>query len=253
MDRVRKWESLTEWPLTVVALVFLFAYATPIAAPRAPDWLLAGSELVVWLAWGSFALDYVVRLWLAPSKWGFVKRNLLDLAVVALPLLRPLRLVRLLALLSILNRTGTRQLRGRVVVYTAGATLLLIIIGALAITDAERGEPGANITTLADGFWWAMTTITTVGYGDRYPVTVTGRFVAGALMVGGIALLGVITATIASWLVQRVSEATEKEEAATRAQVERLAAEVSALRSELRTALNREQESLNRHPSAGGQ
>ncbi len=71
--------------------------------------------------------------------------NLLDLAVVALPLLRPLRLVRLLALLSILNRTGARQLHGRVITYTAGATVLLIVMGALAITDAERGQPGSSI------------------------------------------------------------------------------------------------------------
>lgn len=233
MERLARWENAAEWPLTVTALVFLVAYATPIAAPGAPGWVSEACELVVTIAWVVFAADYFIRLALAPTKREFVKRNLIDLAVVALPLLRPLRLVRLLALLSILNRTGTRELRGRVVVYTAGATVLLITVGALAITDAERSEPGANITTLGDGFWWAMSTITTVGYGDRYPVTVTGRFVAAALMIGGIALLGVVTATIASWLVQRVSEVTETEEAATRVQVDLLTAEVAALRHEL--------------------
>ncbi len=232
-EQLRRWEEAAEWPLTVVALVFLLAYAVPIAITTGPDWLAPTCEVVVWTAWLLFAADYVTRFFLAPRKWSFVTSNLIDLAVVALPLLRPLRLVRLLALLSILNRTGTRELRGRVVIYTAGATLLLITIGALAITEAERGEPGASITTLGDGFWWAMSTITTVGYGDLYPVTITGRFVAAALMVGGIALLGVVTATIASWLVQRVSEVTELEEAATRAQVEQLADELAALRAEL--------------------
>jgi voltage-gated potassium channel len=242
MERLERWETIAEWPLTVTALVFLVAYAAPIAAGGgAPSWLVPSCELVVWIAWAAFAADYVIRFWLAPLKWTFVKSNLLDLAVVALPLLRPLRLIRLLALLSILNRTGTRNLRGRVVVYTAGATVLLVTIGALAITDAERGEPGANITNLGDGFWWAITTMTTVGYGDRYPVTATGRFVAAALMVGGIALLGVITATIASWLVQRVSEVTETEEAATRAQVDVLAAEIASLRDEIRAAQRPEQ------------
>lgn len=222
-----------EWPLTVIALVFLVAYAIPISVPGAPAWLAETCELVVWAAWAVFAADYACRLVLAPGKWRFVKTNLLDLAVVALPLLRPLRLVRLLALLSILNRTGTRNLRGRVAIYTAGATVLAITIGALAVTDAERGEPGANITTLGDGFWWAFTSITTVGYGDRFPVTTTGRAVAVALMVAGIAVLGVVTATIASWLVQRVSEVTETEEAATRAQVEALTEEIAALRAAL--------------------
>jgi voltage-gated potassium channel len=236
MEATKRWEHLTEWPLTAVALVFLAAYAIPIAVPGSPEWVVSSCENLVWATWAIFALDYLVRLSLAERKWKFIKANLLDLAVVALPLLRPLRLVRLLALLSILNRTSTQQLRGRVVTYTVGATALLLVVGALAVTDAERNEPGANIATLGDGFWWAVTTIATVGYGDRYPVTPTGRFVAVALMVCGIALLGVVTATIASWLVQRVAAVTEKEEAATRAQVERLAEEIADLRAQLKLA-----------------
>ncbi len=231
MERLQRWEKITEWPLTAVALVFLAAYAIPIAMPESPIWVAALCENLVWATWALFAADYVVRLVLSPHKWTFIASNLLDLAVVALPLLRPLRLVRLLALLSILNRTSTQQLRGRVVTYTAGATVLLLVVGALAITDAERGQPGANITTLGDGFWWAVTTMATVGYGDRYPVTPTGRFIAVALMVCGIALLGVVTATIASWLVQRVSEVTQREESATRSQVEKLQDEVRELRA----------------------
>jgi voltage-gated potassium channel len=222
-----------EWPLMAVALIFLVGYATPIAVPEIPTWMADLCEGLVWVTWAAFALDYLVRLILTPHRWVFFKTNLLDLAVVALPLLRPLRLVRLLALLSILNRTGSQQLRGKVVTYTAGATALLVIVGALAVTDAERGQPNANITSLGDGLWWTLTTITTVGYGDRYPVTPTGRLVAVALMVCGIALLGVVTATIASWLVQKVSDVTEKEEAATRAQVEHLTSEVAQLKSHL--------------------
>ncbi len=66
--------------------------------------------------------------------------------------------------------------------------------------DAERHAENASITTFRDALWWTLTTMSTVGYGDRYPVTAEGRLVAGLLMVGGIALLGVITGTIASWL-----------------------------------------------------
>lgn len=79
-----------------------------------------------------------------------------------------------------------------------------------------------------------MTTITTVGYGDRFPVTTPGRYIALALMVGGIAVLGIVTATIASWLVQLIEEETEEEEdLATRVQVHSLTQEVRALRAEL--------------------
>lgn len=239
MERLERWEELAEWPLTVTALVFLIAYAIPIALPDAPGFFVSACEIVVWLTWATFVLDYLVRLVMAPAKSSFVKSNLLDLAVVALPLLRPLRLMRLLALLSILNRTGTRQLRGRVVLYTAGATALIVTLGALAVTDAERGEPGANIINLGDGFWWAFTSITTAGYGDFYPVSVTGKCVAVALMVAGIALIGIVTATMASWLIQRVSEVTETEEAATRAEVDRLAEEVASLRITLEAQFQR--------------
>lgn len=222
-----------EWPLMATAVVFLIAFGAPIAFPDEAEWITRLCENVVTAAWVIFALDYFVRLVMATDKWRFIRSNLLDLAVVVLPFLRPLRLIRLLALLSVLNRAGTRNLRGRVVAYTAAATALLIVISALAITDAERNERGASITNLGDGFWWAISTITTVGYGDTYPVTVTGRFIAAGLMIGGIAVLGVVTATIASWLVQRVAQVSETEEAATRSQVDELRAELADLRTRL--------------------
>jgi len=73
--------------------------------------------------------------------------------------------------------------------------------------------------------------MTTVGYGDRYPVTDTGRMVAAGLMVSGIALLGVVTATFASWLIERVSEVDEAAQAATRADIAALSAQVAELRA----------------------
>lgn len=99
--------------------------------------------------------------------------------------------------------------------------------------DAEQDHPGANITGYADAVWWASTTVTTVGYGDRYSVTGAGRAVAVALMVGGIALLGVVTATIASSLVARIAAADEVAQAATQQDVAALAAQVAALRDQL--------------------
>jgi voltage-gated potassium channel len=232
--RLDAWERRTEWPLTGTALVFLAAYALPIAVPAVSDQVKLACEVVTWVAWAIFIIDYVARLAIAPDPRAFVRTNLLDLVVVVLPLLRPLRLVRLLSLVAVLNRVGARNLRGKVVTYAVGGTFLLVLLGALAITEAEAGEAGASITDLGKGFWWALTTITTVGYGDLYPVSITGRFVAAAMMIGGIALLGVVTATIASWLVQRVEEAGEMEQLATQRQVEELAIEVRALREELR-------------------
>ena len=233
MTRIEAWERRTEWPLSIAALAFLLAYGLPIAAPDIPHAARTSCEVVVTVIWVAFAVDYLVRLALSPARARFVRRHLLDLAVIALPILRPLRLLRLVALIGILNRTGSSTLRGRVVTYVIGGTTLLVTCGALAVTDAERSQPQANITNLADGFWWAISTITTVGYGDRYPTTTTGRFVAVALMLGGIALLGVVTATLASWLVERVTTAVDDDQTLTRAHVEDLASEVRQLRAEL--------------------
>ena len=76
-------------------------------------------------------------------------------------------------------------------------------LGAIAVLDAEQDADGANITTFGDALWWASTTVTTVGYGDRFPVTTSGRLVAVALMLVGIAAIGAITAGVAAWLVSR--------------------------------------------------
>jgi hypothetical protein len=95
-------------------------------------------------------------------------------------------------------------------IYVAGGTSLPALCAALAVLDAERSSPDANISDFGDAIWWAVTTMTTVGYGDHYPVTAAGRLVAFGLMIGGIALLGTVTVTLACWLVETV--AAEKEQ-----------------------------------------
>ncbi len=206
-----RWERATEWPLMVAALVFLAAYAVPILDPNLPTWLLNLCQWLSWITWAVFVIDLVVRLALADERLRYLVGHWYDVLVIVLPLLRPLRLLRLIPLLSVLNRRAQTRLRGRVAIYIAGGASLLAFCAALAVLDVERSDPNANITDFGDAMWWAVTTMTTVGYGDRYPVTGVGRLVAFALMVGGIALLGTVTATLASWLVETV--AAEKEQA----------------------------------------
>lgn len=232
-SRRQRWEDGADWPLTITAVLFLIAYAAPILNPDLINPLPVLCRMVTWAAWALFVVDYVARLVLSRERPTFVRANLLDLAVVALPLLRPLRLLRLVTLLSVLNRYAGGSLRGRVAVYVAGSTSLVLFISSLAVLDAERGTKGASITSFGDAFWWAVTTVTTVGYGDRYPVTDQGRFVAGGLMLAGIALLGIVTASFASWLLDKVREVEEHTQAATRADVAALTVEVRALREAL--------------------
>jgi len=225
-----------EWPLMVAALAFLAAYAWPVLQPDLPAGTRQTCVVVAWAAWVIFTVDYLIRVLLAEDRRRYVVRHLYDLAIIALPLLRPLRLLRLVTVVAALNRRAGSSLRGRVAVYVVGATTLLSAVAALAMLDAERGAPDANITSIGDALWWAVTTVTTVGYGDRYPTTSEGRAVAVGLMLAGIALLGVVTATLASWLLDRVREENATERAATVAHVEELMAEVRALRQQVRDA-----------------
>lgn len=231
--RLYRWEQTAEWPLTTASFLFLVAYAWPILDPDlARPWQIT-SDVVAWATWAAFAVDYVVRLALASDRAKFVRTHLLDLAVVVLPMLRPLRLLRLVTVLSVLNRYAGAALRGRVLTFVGSATVLVMMMAALAVLDAERDRPDANITQFGDAVWWSFATVTTVGYGDRFPVTTTGRAVAAGLMLVGIALLGTVTASVASWLVQKVQEVEDESEAATRRDVAALRAEIAALRQEL--------------------
>ncbi len=228
-DRLNKWDHRAEWALAAVALVFLGAYSVEVLLQ--PRGLAQHAvNLVTFLTWAVFAVDYVARLYLAPDRRTWFFRHLIDLAVVLLPLLRPLRLVRLVVLISALQKAVGNAIRGRVVVYTVSGAVLLVYVGALAELQTERGAADTHITNFGDAIWWAITTITTVGYGDIYPVTSTGRFIAVLMMIGGISLVGSITATIASWIVQTVAVEDQAHNAVTAAQISGLHNEIAQLR-----------------------
>ncbi len=236
--RLESWDKAMEWPLTAAALLFFIAYGFEITADlRGTDGLIA--EIVITVTWAVFVVDYVVRLVITENRWRWFYRHLLDLAIVVLPMLRPLRLMRFLTVLAILQRGAGSKLRGRVAIYTVGASALIIVIAALAVLDAEQAT--GNITDFGDALWWAFVTVTTVGYGEYYPVTLMGRLIAVGLMIGGIALIGVVTATLASWIVEKVAdvagEAREKDaarDAATQEHVESLRREIHELKDLVR-------------------
>jgi voltage-gated potassium channel len=233
----RRYEELSQWPLVLLALLFVAAYAWGVLRPDLPHPLLVTLRVVTVVAWPVFLADYVLRLALADHRWRFVRQNWVDGLAVLLPLLRPLRVLSLVRVARVLDRRLTTSLHGRVAAYVTLTASLVVFMASLAVYDAERGAPGASITSYGDAVWWALTTITTVGYGDEYPVTGEGRLVAVLLMVSGIALLGVVTAAVASWFVGRVAEAAQAQDdaddAALLAEVRELADEVRRLRAEL--------------------
>jgi voltage-gated potassium channel len=202
--RIAAWDRRVDWWLTGLAVVFLAAYAWQVLdTSLSPRWH-AVLEVVLTATWVVFVLDYVVRIVLARRRWRFVRTHLLDLVILALPMFRQLRALRVITVISVLNRQLRGDFRGRVAVYVSGSVVLIGFVASLAVLDAERDSPDASITTFGEAVWWTLTTISTVGYGDRYPVTFEGRLVAASLMVTGIALLGVVTASIAAWFVETV-------------------------------------------------
>lgn len=230
------WRRYAEWPLVIAAVLFVIAYSTQVIgniSERDGGFI----EIVVWSTWALFLVDYLANLVLAPKRGRWFIRNLHELVILALPALRPLRLLRLVTLLKVLHGAAGNALRGRIITYVLGSALLLTYAGALAVLDAEEQADGSNISNFGDALWWALTTVTTVGYGDHYPVTVLGRFVAAGLMVGGIAVLGVVTASVASWLIEQVTAETVAEgqaaDAPMLAELARLSAQVERLTAAL--------------------
>jgi voltage-gated potassium channel len=206
MTRVQRWERRSEVPLLLLAVAFLVTYAWPVVHPRIDSQLRTTLGVVSWAVWGAFAVDFAMRILLAENRRDYALRHWYDVALIVLPMLRPLRLLRLLALARVLNRSAAGSLAGQVSTYVVGTAVMAVGLGALAVLDAEQGAPEGNIKTFGDALWWAATTVTTVGYGDRYPVTTQGRFIAVGLMVVGIAMVGAITASVATWMVSHVAQ-----------------------------------------------
>ncbi len=203
--RVAAWEAHSDLPLTVLGVAYLVVYAVQVLATRPGQTAWSVLDAVLWFTWAVFVVDFLARLALARWRLRFVVRHPFDLLVVLAPAFRFLRLLRLVTVVSSLARVLRDDLRGRVGSYLAVSTSLVSFVAALAVYEAERDAPGATITTFGDALWWVLTTITTVGYGDRYPVTVEGRLVAAGLMLGGIAILGTVTAAIATWFLEQIS------------------------------------------------
>jgi voltage-gated potassium channel len=199
-----------EWAIIVLALLVV-----PIVLIEESDlshgWGLAAA-IGNWLVWLGFAAELSFVMTIARRKRAALRAHWLDAAIVVLTmpflpsLLAFLRLARLLRLLRVLRLAmlGTRALGAAHVLatrkgfrYVALATMLLVIVAGAAISIADAEE----FSNVGVGIWWAVTTITTVGYGDVVPQTVGGRLIAGALMFVGIGFVATLTATIASTFI----------------------------------------------------
>lgn len=224
----KTWQRRTHTPLMLASLLYLVAYSWRVIGG------LAGTAYVVMTViilatWALFIIDYLVRLSLARNRWRWFRTHLGTLAIALIPVFRLVLLLQFLTRVPGLRPSAGTRLRTQIMVYGAGAGALLIYIASLAVLEAERLSPDSNIHTFGEAVWWSCVTITTTGYGDYYPVTGGGRLVGVAVMFSGIALSGIITATLASWVLERVARNHDDAEPATRGQMRQLLAKVDAL------------------------
>jgi voltage-gated potassium channel len=227
LDRAARFErfvAVTELPVTLLALLIAPALVLESHAKTAA--LREAARAVNWIVWILFCGEYLAKLALAPDRSRFVRTAWIDALIVVLSAPVPLtgiisgtparviglvRFVRGAAVTALGLRLRVHILRPHRLHYAAVSTGMIIALGALGIFAVEHGV-NDRIQTMGDALWWAVVTATTVGYGDVSPVTAEGRFIAVALMLLGIAFIGVFTATISSYFFDlgRVNQVEER-------------------------------------------
>lgn len=206
-----RWDNATTWPMVILSLVFLVAYSYWILDDQPFQGRVDIAVLLVMVfTYIAFITDFFVRLHLSGKRWRFVRANIIDLTSLLLPLLRPLLLLEYLGRLRWFRHNSGSSVRARIIVYATGSSILFIYVVSLSVYACERHAPGATIVSFGDAMWWAMCTVSTVGYGDVVPVTVPGRMFAVLLMLGGMAIVGAATATIVSAMGERISVASRR-------------------------------------------
>ena len=218
--RLATWRRWTDLPLLVIAVGSLPLLLLEIVADRlsnADQNFLIAVNVLVFIA---FAIDYIVELAVTDNRAKYVRTQWASLLIVisqflallpALGFLGILRGARALRVVGTLSRVigisaaskeqGRKFFKEKAASVAFGISGLTLITSSVAFTIAEDVGEGRRVGSFFDAVWWSASTITTVGYGDIYPVTVAGKIIAVFTMVVGVSTLAVVTARIAQFLV----------------------------------------------------
>ncbi len=211
--RARRVQERFEWPVVVAALL-----TVPLLVVQESDlgdpWTTLAT-IFNWVTWTVFLAEAVVMLAIVPDRRRWLLRHLVDVAVVVVTppfapagwqsgrlfrLVRLLRLVRVLALRRLLSLEGMR--------YAAMVAAGTVIVGGVVFASVEESH---GVSTW-DGVWWAVTTVTTVGYGEIPVESTAGRIIGITIMFVGIGFVALLTAFIADRFINVQIEAEEKED-----------------------------------------
>jgi voltage-gated potassium channel len=243
---LNSFEEAVKWPMLALSVAIIPLLLIPLVVQLSP------AERTVftvadWAVWTLFAAEYFVRLYLSPRRRHFVTHNLLDLALVLVPFLRPLRAMRSLRALRLLRLTvallfvgrgikaSRRALMRHGLAYVLLVAILIIVAGVIIIHEVEPGHPGSKIQGWGDATVWTVETIATAGSETPWPASGTGQFLRVVLVLLGLSLFGLITASLASWFVEVEDEKHDKErQQKLEARLDRLQVTLDALVAERR-------------------
>jgi voltage-gated potassium channel len=164
-----------------------------------------------------FLIDFILGFAIAANKLQFLKWGWIDLisSIPVIDFVRAGRIVRVVRILRVLRGVRVARVMGRYLLRNRAdgtilaaifTSLMLLVLSSVAILQVEKDAAGRNIESPSDALWWAITTMTTVGYGDKFPVTTLGRIIAGSLMVSGVGLFGTLSGFVTSWILNPVEE-----------------------------------------------
>jgi voltage-gated potassium channel len=238
-----KLENFLEGPMLVLSFVWLVLMILEFTSGLSS--FLADVSFVIW---GVFILDYFLKLWLAPRKLAYIRRNWVIGAALLIPALRVFRFARAIRILRVsgtvrglrlarvltsLNRGVTalgRSLGRRGFAYVLALTFLVLLAGAAGMYSFEKDV--GHLKSFGTALWWTAMVLTTMG-SDYFPVTPEGRLLCLGLAVYGFAVFGYVTATVASYFVDREA-ADHRSAVAGAAQIEELKGDIRTLREEIK-------------------
>jgi voltage-gated potassium channel len=194
------WNKCLNLPLAILSLLYfaLYSYGVVYKPQGASLQIVEICNSTIWVI---FAIDIVLKFAARNSLKTFFKSYWLELVALTLPFIRFLRVFRFLLAIRAL-RAINKSRRDKTIFWTLVILPLAWFVGSIAILDAESSSISASIVSFDQALWWSLTTISTVGYGDLYPTTLEGKFIAGILMIFGIALFSAGAGILASWVLQ---------------------------------------------------
>ena len=196
-----QWQKKMALPTLILSLIYTASFVYPIYWYSVSHSVKVLCLIVNYVSWVAFAVDYLIQLKLVPDNKKYLKTHIVELLLVLVPFFRPLRALRALVFTTQASIRSRQTFIKSIPLVMTGAAIVMIVIMGAAILDIERNAPGSNIHTPMDALWWGLVTITTIGYGDKFPVTTEGRLVAGILIIFGVAMISTLTGSFAAWIL----------------------------------------------------